>query len=87
MRVERCCKCDDATGRAGKADDSLYRDDGTGPYCEGCFAMTDLAALRLDAERYRWIDEHGLTELLVALEKNPRSLDETIDSAMKEEGK
>ena len=47
----------------------------------------ELPALRKDAERYRWIDEHGLTELLVALEKNPRSLDETIDAAMKEEGK
>jgi len=34
---ERCCKCDEPTGRAGKGDDSLYRDDDSGPYCEECY--------------------------------------------------
>lgn len=34
---ERCMVCDEPTGRAGKGDDSLYRDDDTGPYCEECF--------------------------------------------------
>jgi len=34
---ERCIECDDATGRAGRGDDSLYRDcDETGPYCPDC---------------------------------------------------
>jgi len=61
---------------------------------EGHSSVTHIEILReklkkyqKDAERYRWIDEHGLTELLVALEKNPRSLDETIDTAMKEKRK
>lgn len=36
---EECCwSCDDPTGRAGRADDSLYDEDGGGPYCEDCWA-------------------------------------------------
>lgn len=37
MQEEMCCKCDEPTGRAGKQDDSLYLEDGSGPYCEACF--------------------------------------------------
>lgn len=33
---ELCCKCGEATGRAGKDEDSLYTDD-DGPFCEDCF--------------------------------------------------
>lgn len=33
---ERCVVCDEPTGKAGKADDSLYVD-GNGPYCEDCY--------------------------------------------------
>ena len=43
-QLERCCKCDEPTGRAGKGDDSLYRDDGTGSYCEGCLDGDDHVA-------------------------------------------
>jgi hypothetical protein len=35
--LERCCICDDPTGRSGIGDDSIYDDDGNGPYCPGCF--------------------------------------------------
>lgn len=35
--IERCCWCDAPTGKAGKGEDSLYLEDGTGPYCEDCF--------------------------------------------------
>lgn len=35
--TEHCCECGDATGRAGRGEDSLYRDDDTGPYCEACY--------------------------------------------------
>jgi len=35
-----------------------------------------------DAERYRLIDEAGLTTILVALEKNPMSLDATCDALL-----
>ena len=34
--IEYCDMCDEETGRAGIADDSLYTDDG-GPYCEACY--------------------------------------------------
>lgn len=40
-KLERCCKCDSATGKAGAGDDSLYTES-DGPFCEDCFA--DLAA-------------------------------------------
>jgi hypothetical protein len=37
MNYEVCIHCKDLTGRAGRFDDSLYTEDGTGPYCENCF--------------------------------------------------
>jgi hypothetical protein len=35
--VEYCFKCGEPTGRAGKGDDSLYDEDGNGPYCSECW--------------------------------------------------
>ena len=35
--LEYCCDCGRPTGRAGRGDDSLYADDGSGPYCEFCW--------------------------------------------------
>jgi hypothetical protein len=35
--IERCIECDEATGKAGRLDDSLYTDDSEGPFCESCF--------------------------------------------------
>lgn len=35
--LETCCKCDDYTGRAGPAEDSMYAPDGEGPFCETCW--------------------------------------------------
>lgn len=37
MEIERCCKCDKPTGRAGKEEDSLYAKEGWGPFCEDCY--------------------------------------------------
>lgn len=51
MGVETCCKCDEPTGRAGKGDDSLYRDDRSGPYCEGCFEATPAEKAAFVAEK------------------------------------
>ena len=34
---ETCFLCGSETGRAGKADDSIYSDDGRDPWCECCF--------------------------------------------------
>jgi hypothetical protein len=36
-RYETCVWCDERTGRAGRHDDSLYLEDGTGPLCEECY--------------------------------------------------
>lgn len=36
-KLEICCLCDAPTGRAGKYDDSIYGENGDGPYCEECF--------------------------------------------------
>ncbi len=50
--LEICCQCDDPTGRAGRADDSLYTDCDWGPYCPDCWQ---------DADYWRCIaDEKGL---------------------------
>lgn len=36
--IESCDACGNATGRAGKSEDSLYcADCGDGPFCENCF--------------------------------------------------
>ena len=36
--IERCCTCDEPTGRAGRMDDSLYCTTcGKGPFCQSCF--------------------------------------------------
>lgn len=35
--LEYCFSCGEPTGRAGEAEDSLYNDQGEGPYCEGCW--------------------------------------------------
>ncbi len=34
---ERCCACDEPTGKAGAGDDSLFQSDGSGPFCEDCW--------------------------------------------------
>ena len=36
-RLERCCHCDEPTGRAGRGDDSLYDRLERGPYCGDCW--------------------------------------------------
>ena len=37
MELEYCCECDEPTGKAGKGEDSLYTEDGEGPFCSECF--------------------------------------------------
>ncbi len=37
MELERCVACDDFTGHAGSADDSLFCDCGDGPFCCDCW--------------------------------------------------
>jgi len=35
--IETCCKCGEATGRAGKGEDSIYCDEcDAGPFCMDC---------------------------------------------------
>jgi len=35
--LELCCCCDTPTDKAGASEDSLYTEDGEGPYCEPCY--------------------------------------------------
>ena len=35
--IEYCCNCEEPTGRAGIAEDSLYVSAGDGPFCETCW--------------------------------------------------
>ena len=60
MNEETCCVCDAPTGRAGRADDSLYCEaDDTGPYCDDCYPTREnmeaqraqLARLQEELER------------------------------------
>jgi hypothetical protein len=37
MSYELCCCCDQATGHAGKGEDSLYANNEYGPYCDDCW--------------------------------------------------
>ena len=37
MATEKCSACDEPTGRAGSADDSLYTAEGVGPFCLSCY--------------------------------------------------
>jgi len=48
MKLEYCCQCAEATGRAGAVEDSLYTETG-GPFCEGCFPPYKLVQLEQDA--------------------------------------
>ncbi len=47
-KLERCCKCDSATGKAGAGDDSLYTES-DGPFCEDCFAALAAPSAASDA--------------------------------------
>lgn len=44
LELELCCECEQLTGRAGRADDSLYIND-EGPYCVECFNLELLKPL------------------------------------------
>lgn len=44
LPLEYCIKCDQPTGRAGRAEDSLYCDNpdcDKGPYCEDCYTTDE----------------------------------------------
>jgi len=83
-KYEHCCQCGERTGKAGKGEDSLYLQNGVGPYCETCFEPfnaleVEIADLRTrcekaekDAERYRWLrqqHESNLTKVHVRLDE------------------
>lgn len=55
MALEVCCQCDSPTGRAGRADDSLYTDSDWGPYCEECWA---------DTEYWRCLTDEKVSEIV-----------------------
>ena len=54
--LEYCLDCGELTGRAGRADDSLFIDD-DGPYCKECFDAKELKAEMDNDANY----EHAIT--------------------------
>jgi len=67
VNIERCCACDDPTGKAGPGDDSLYTDGGVGPFCDSCYtgaqwADAELSRLRSLAARAE--NEKGMAVFL-----------------------
>lgn len=58
--LERCCLCDEPTGRAGKGEDSLYTVSGdTGPFCENCFDSLKCGDCDGDGEVFERRNERG----------------------------
>ena len=54
IRQEECCvDCDAYTGRAGASDDSLFLDDGRGPFCELCYYRGRTEELEKECARFR----------------------------------
>jgi hypothetical protein len=66
---EYCWICNEPTGRAGRADDSLFDDDDGGPYCEACWGeatsvaepvyVAQTAEPMTDDERSTWFSARG----------------------------
>ena len=54
IRQEECCvDCDAYTGRAGASDDSLFLDDGRGPFCEFCYYRGRTEELEKELVRFQ----------------------------------
>jgi len=64
IRQEECCvDCDAYTGRAGVHDDSLFLDDGRGPFCELCYYRGRTEELEKELARFREkIDREKMAE-------------------------
>jgi len=58
-RIERCCECDQPTGKAGMGDGSLYLDGGQGPFCDSCYSFAD------------WVRKSALREAIQRLKEPP----------------
>jgi hypothetical protein len=67
LPLERCYKCDEPTGRAGRSDDSLYCDEcGQGPFCSECMeqherknpSVTDLQfTIEITESLKEWVEQ------------------------------
>lgn len=58
QNLERCCRCETPTGRAGVHDDSMYTMFGEGPLCEDCYDLPmkyeeRIAALESERDEYK----------------------------------
>jgi hypothetical protein len=67
IEVETCMECDNETGRAGIAEDSIYCGEcGNGPYCENCWGQLD-RELCGSCEAKLLAAEHRLRAIVVPL--------------------
>ena len=79
IRQEECCvDCDAYTGRAGASDDSLFLDDGRGPFCEFCYYRGRTEELEKELARFRErMDPQKIADLL----RGPLGNDEAVAMA------
>lgn len=93
---EYCCECNCTTGRAGKADDSLYAGD-YGPLCEECYdALIEaapkwkrqrdnlLSAVRMAHEAMRADDWHKLGHEVVCPDDRLQDAYEAVNGTLLE---
>ena len=73
MSIERCLFCDEPTGRAGEGNDSLFDDQGEGPYCEECW---DEYEARISQEEHEFqIARQREWDNLISEQRNSRIRD------------
>ena len=83
LRIERCCVCDLPTDKSGKNEDSLYLDNGGGPYCRVCYGPSRREELEVENARLQTV----IDKLLEALKSiighlgtvlNERAMDQSM---------
>lgn len=74
-RIETCCNCREPTGRAGRADDSIFVCEGEiGPLCEPCY-------VRL---REEMIEDSEIRSALSEAQKENERLRAALEGAKRE---
>lgn len=62
--LEYCCICDEPTGRAGKAEDSLYLETDEGPFCLECWEEMRCSSCNGEGKIPHCANSNGHTDYL-----------------------
>lgn len=60
--MQECCRCHKNTSFEIGSDDALYREDGTGPYCDDCFEQEPLVEAMQNVINQQPKDDHERTK-------------------------